>query len=299
MDYQKKSYLEKISALQAHFVQSTRLAEAIGVSRRTILNWRDRPASIKPEHRLDIDVLYCKHFVVPEWDDPKQLFEPVLLPDDMPNNERLFMPFLRRLSYGTLEIETDIDKADFDSIIDNEKLPKSMSRLKFLEAINIFLTHNLLWQKIIEHKQPLAITEQYIQSLHADFMRGANDNAGFYSNKIRVMGKLDGVVTTLPEDIPEEINRWVFKCAAANTLADIAKAHAYFISIHPFGDGNGRVGRALVMMQCLQARLMPPIFDGENRAIYYATMEHAIRHGRYLPLIRLFHDAAERGKHKS
>lgn len=293
------SYLDKIEALQVHFEQSIRLAEAVGVSRRTLLNWRDRPESIKPEHRLDIDVLYCKHVVVPEWDCPKQLFEPVLLPDDMPNNERLFMPFLRRLSYGTIEIETDMDRVDFDRVIDDEKLPKNMSRKKFHEAINTFLTNKFLWQKIIEHAQPSDITAQTIQGLHADFMRGVYDNAGFYSNKVRVMGKLEGVSTTSPEDIPEEMNRWVFKCAAANSLEGIAKAHAYFISIHPFGDGNGRVGRALVMMQCLQARLMPPIFDGENRAIYYAAMAHAMKHGRYIPLIRLFHEAAERGKQKS
>lgn len=298
MKYQEISYLQKIEALQSHFVQSTRLAEAIGVSRRTLLNWRDRPESIKLEHRLDIDVLYCKHFVIPEWDDPKQIFEPVLLPDEMSNNEHLFMPFLRRLSYGTIEIETDMTQADFDRVIDDEKLPKNMSRQIFHEAINTFLTNKLLWQKIIEHEQKLDITEQNIQGLHADFMRGVHDNAGFYSKKVRMMGKLEGVATTLPEDIPEEMNRWVFKSAAANTLEEIAKAHAYFITIHPFGDGNGRVGRALVMMQCLQARLMPPIFNGENRAIYYASMEHAMKHGRYMPLIRLFHEATEWGKQK-
>lgn len=298
MKYQEISCFDKMDALLAHFKQSTRLAEAIGVSRRTLLNWRDRPESISTTHRLDLDVLYCKHFVVPEWDAPKQTFEPVLLPDDMPNNERLFMPFLRRISYGTIEIETDMDKADFDRIIDDEKLPKNMSRQMFHEAVNAFLTNKLLWNKIVEHEQQLAITQQSIQGLHADFMRGVYENAGFYSTNIRVMGKLEGMDTTLPEDIAEEMNRWVYKCAEAGTLEEIAKAHAYFISIHPFGDGNGRVGRALVMMQCLQARLMPPIFDGENRAIYYATMEHAMKHGRYIPLIHLFHQAAERGKQK-
>lgn len=114
MNYQIMSYLEKIEALQARFEQSTRLSEAVGVSRCTLLNWRDRPETIKSAHRLDIDVRYCKHVVVPEWDCPKQLFEAVLLPDDMLNKERLFMPFLRRLSYGTIEIETDMDKSASD-----------------------------------------------------------------------------------------------------------------------------------------------------------------------------------------
>ncbi len=61
--------------------------------------------------------------------------------------------------------------------------------------------------------------------------------------------------------------------------------------IDPFGDGNGRVGRALVMAQCLNARLMPPVFDGNNRAMYYAAMQHAMKHGRYSPLIRLFYQS--------
>lgn len=87
------SYLNKLEALQVHYEQSTRLAEAIGVSRRTFLNWRDRPDSIKPEHRLDIDVLYCKHKVLLGWDVPKQSFKTVLLPDKLANNDAWLMPF--------------------------------------------------------------------------------------------------------------------------------------------------------------------------------------------------------------
>ena len=92
MKYNKISYIDKLEQLQKAFEYSTKLAEAIGVSRRTLPNWRDKPDSIKPEHRLDIDVLYCKHFLIPEWDRPKQAFNAVLLPDDMPNNEALFLP---------------------------------------------------------------------------------------------------------------------------------------------------------------------------------------------------------------
>lgn len=296
MEYNKISYIDKLDKLQKYFKYSTKLAEVIGISRRTLHNWRDRPNSIKPEHRLDIDVLYCKHFLISEWDHPEQRFAPVLLPDDMPNNEALFMPFLRRVSYGTIEIETDIAKADFDKVIDEKKLPKNMDRTTFHEAVNTFLTHRWLWRKIVEHNETMVVTEENIKSLHVDFMRGVNENAGFYSTKIRMMGKLETVHTTLPEDIPEELNRWVYKTRQAATLEEIAKAHAYFIAIHPFGDGNGRVARAVVMMQCLNARLMPPVFDGENRAMYYSAMEHAMSHGRYAPLVRLFYEAALRGK---
>lgn len=295
MKYNDIDYLEKLDQLQEHFVYSTKLAESIGVSRRTLPNWRDKPESISAEFRLNIDILYCRIFLVPEWDQPKQAFEPVLLPDDMPHNEALFLPFLRRLSYGTIEIETDMVKEDFDKIIDEDKLPKNMDRQTFHEGFNSFFTHKQLWQSIVESGELMAITEESIKSLHVDFMRGVHENAGFYSKKICVMGRLDNVHTTAPEDIDEEMNRWVYKVAKSATLEDIARAHAYFILIHPFGDGNGRVGRALIMAQCLNARLMPPVFDGENRAMYYASMEHAMVHGRYAPLSRLFYAAALRG----
>ena len=293
MKYNKISYIDKLDALQSIFEYSAKLAEAIGVSRRTLPNWRDKPESIKAEHRLNIDVLYCKHILVPEWDNPKQSFSPILLPDEMASNDNVLMPFLRRLSYGTIEIETNMAKTDFDKAIDEKKLPKNMDRQTFHEAFNTYVTHKWIWKKIVTNKETMTITEEGIRSLHADFMRGVHENAGFYSKNIRVMGKLESVDTTLPEDIPEEINRWVFKTKQAATLEEIAKAHAYFIAIHPFGDGNGRVGRALAMIQCLNARLMPPTFDGKNRAMYYAAMEHAMAHGRYTPLIRLFYEATE------
>jgi len=62
------------------------------------------------------------------------------------------------LSYGTIEIETDMAKADFDNIIDGKNLPKNMDRQTFLKGFNAFITHKQLWQKIVEHGEPMPIT---------------------------------------------------------------------------------------------------------------------------------------------
>ena len=97
------------------------------------------------------------------------------------------------------------------------------------EGFNAFMTHKQLWQRIVEHGETMPITVENIKTLHVDFMRGVYDNAGFFSTKMRVMGQLDGVQTTDPEDIDEEMHRWVYKEAKAATLEAIAKAHAYFI----------------------------------------------------------------------
>jgi len=292
MKYNELSYLDKLDALQGVYRMSTALAEAIGVNRRTLPNWRDKPDSIKPEHRLSIDTLYCTHFIIPEWDQPQQKFSGVLLPDHITKDHALFAPFVRRISFGTIEIETDMDKVDFDRVIDTKKLPTNMTREAFHEAWNAFITVRRVWQQIIDHDEPFITAEENIKRIHESFMRGIHKNAGFYSKNPRLIGGLKNFDTTLPEDVPEEMVRWVFKSKAASTLEDIAIAHAYFIAIHPFGDGNGRVGRALVMAQCLNARLMPPVLNKENRAMYFAAMEHALLHGRHTPLTRLFQESA-------
>ncbi len=95
MNYVDIGYIDKLDQLLYVYEYSTKLSEAIGVSRRSLPNWRDNPDSIKPEHRLDIDVLYCKHFIIPKWDKPKQHFSPVLLPDV---RRQLTCPVRRQLS---------------------------------------------------------------------------------------------------------------------------------------------------------------------------------------------------------
>jgi len=292
MEYNAIDYKTKLEKLLEAFSMSTRLAETLRVSRVTLVNWRSNPSSISINNRFNIDVLYCKRFVVPDWDQPNQTFEPVLLPDAMQHNQKMFMPFLRQLSYGTIEIESGMSKEDFDHAIDADKLPRNMSVKMFHEAFNTFMTLQELWKSIIERNEIFTISESSIKALHNSFMRGVHANAGVYSKKTRVMGHLEDFTTTWPEDIPEEVNRWVYRHKDTSTIEDLAKAHAYFIAIHPFGDGNGRVGRALMMVQCLNARLAPPVFNSQNKAMYYASMEHAMVHSRHIPLMRLISEVS-------
>jgi len=287
------SYLDKLGALQSVYKMSAALSEAIGVSRRSLLNWRDRPESISAAYRLNIDVLYCTHFLIPQWDLFDSHPETVLLPDVFTMQPALWQGLLRRLSFGTIEIESAMPQDLFDQAVDAEKIPKNISKVAFLEAFNTLTTMRWIWQRIVVLHEPLLITDEVIKHLHESLMRGVRDDAGFYATKLRVMGRLERVTTTLPEDIPEEVNRWVFRSASAATLEKIAEAHAWFIAIHPFGDGNGRVGRALLMVQCLNAGLMPPLLNRANQPLYYAAMAHAMVHGRHAPLVHLLQQAAK------
>lgn len=57
-------------------------------------------------------------------------------------------------------------------------------------------------------------------------------------------------------------------------LVYLARFHAQFEQIHPFADGNGRVGRLLLFKECLKEGLVPFIIDDVNQISYYKALEH-------------------------
>jgi Fic family protein len=53
-----------------------------------------------------------------------------------------------------------------------------------------------------------------------------------------------------------------------NSLTDIAKFHSHFNLIYPFSDGNGRIGRRIILMQCLRLGFVPPLINAQKHAQY-------------------------------
>ena len=64
----------------------------------------------------------------------------------------------------------------------------------------------------------------------------------------------------------------------APTLENIARFHVRFETIHPFADGNGRVGRAIMFRECLRAGVIPFIVMDRSKDSYYAGLD-AFRYG--------------------
>jgi Fic family protein len=58
-------------------------------------------------------------------------------------------------------------------------------------------------------------------------------------------------------------------------VEQIARVHASFEAIHPFGDGNGRVGRLVMIIQLLNAGYAPCIIENSRKAEYYEVLEFA------------------------
>lgn len=290
MAYQDVPYKDKIEILLNHqsIKTSVKLSHILGVSRNSIINWRDDDRNINAENRDAIDFWYCKTTGLASLNDVE--IDAPSLPDNF-----LFEPNLKdflanRLSFGSLEVEVSVDKGKFNQVIDNN-IPNDMNTQAVLEVVGLANATRRMMDAINEDS--FDIDSRQIRDWHYNLMQGIRRDAGQYSTKIRIIPDA-AVATTAPEDIEAEIEYWVSKYRGITSVMDIAKAHAHFESIHPFGDGNGRVGRLMMTAHYLQSGLMPPEIKASNKAMYYATLEHAQTSGNIKPLAVFFCEQAKK-----
>jgi len=284
MAYQDVSYKDKIEVLLNHptVKTSVKLSNLLGVSRNTIVVWRDDDSHINAENRDSIDFWYCKVIGLDSLNDIE--IESTVLPNNFFFEPNLKDVLARRLSFGSLEIEVSVDEGKFKQVIDNI-IPNDMNTQAVLEVVGVANATRRMMDTISEDS--FDIDSRQIRDWHYNLMQNIRRDAGQYSKNIRIIPDAE-VATTDPEDIEAEIEYWVSKYRGIESVMDMAKAHAHFESIHPFGDGNGRVGRLIMTAQYLQAGLMPPDINGYNKAMYYATLEHAQTSGNTKPLAVFF-----------
>jgi Fic family protein len=118
------------------------------------------------------------------------------------------------------------------------------------------------------------LTESYIKHLHRLLKSGTSDaakdwfNVGEYKMLPNEVGGND---TTPPEDVAHEIGALLKEYNAKKSVdfEDILDFHCRFEAIHPFQDGNGRVGRLIMFRECLRHGIVPFIITDELKMFYY------------------------------
>ena len=140
---------------------------------------------------------------------------------------------------------------------------------------------------LIIDKANLNITENLIKQLHFILKNGTTDSrknwfvVGGYK---KLPNEVSGRVTTSPEKVEDEVKSLIewYNSIKNKTLNDIIEFHYRFEYIHPFQDGNGRVGRLLMFKECLKYNIVPFIIDEKLKMFYYRGLKEWKQEKGYL-----------------
>lgn len=123
-----------------------------------------------------------------------------------------------------------------------------------------------------------AITESLIKKLHMILKNGTTDSRKSWfsvGNYKKLPNEVGGLETTKPKEVQKEIKLLLdwYNDKEIITFNDIVEFHYRFERIHPFQDGNGRVGRLVMFKECLKHNIVPFIIDEDLKLYYYRGLK--------------------------
>ena len=131
------------------------------------------------------------------------------------------------------------------------------------------------------------LTEGIIKKIHRILKSNTSDsrlewfNVGDYKQRSNMVGDSK---TTPPGRVKKEMQQLLFKYQQVETVTfeDIVEFHYHFEKIHPFQDGNGRVGRLIIFKECLKYNITPFIVDERHKLYYYRGLKEFENERGYL-----------------
>ena len=139
---------------------------------------------------------------------------------------------------------------------------------------------------IIDHAAS-TLSEHFIKKLHHILKTGTSDSrkdwfaVGEYK---RLPNEVGGMQTSLPEEVADRMKALLsdYNAVPKKTLDDILDFHVRFERIHPFQDGNGRVGRLIMFKECLKFNIVPFIVEENLKLFYYRGLKEWYNEKGYL-----------------
>ena len=261
------------------YISVVQFAEKYGISERTARNYC-------AEGKIEGAFLTGK-----TWNIPADAELP-------PKGKRKLSPLLSRLREekeaklnGGIYHRTQIDLTYNSNHIEGSRLSKEQTRFIFetntlgittesmsVDDIMETVNHFRCIDYVIDHAMD-KITETHIKQLHAILKMNTSDShkdwfaVGDYK---RLPNEVGGGETVQPKEVHKRMKALISEYNAFKNVEfdDILNFHVLFERIHPFQDGNGRVGRLLLFWQCLQSAHVPFVITEELRLFYYRGIQN-------------------------
>ena len=182
------------------------------------------------------------------------------------------------LTYNSNHIEgSRLSKEQTRHIFETNTLDVTAERTRVDDIIET-VNHFRCIDYVIDHATDM-ITESHIKQLHSILKGNTSDGrkewfaVGEYK---KLPNEGGGIETALPEEVHSRMKDLLdrFNGNSDVTFDDILDFHVQFERIHPFQDGNGRVGRLLMFWQCLGNNIVPFIITEELRLFYYRGLQN-------------------------
>lgn len=151
-----------------------------------------------------------------------------------------------------------------------------------IETVNHFRCINLMIDRANE-----VLSEKFIKELHFTLKSGTSDSRKEWfaiGNYKKMPNEVGGMETALSEEVADKIKNLLieYRSKKEKTFDDILDFHVKFERIHPFQDGNGRVGRLIMFKECLKYNIVPFIIDESLKMYYYRGLKEWNKERGYL-----------------
>lgn len=265
------------------------LANLLGVSFPTVNSWINGKSKPRKKQLLKIEELYGKYLGSEEVDqnllsekyqqinDFQEIFPNPL--EMITSRRDLYELFVLELTYHTNSIEgSTFSEPEVRAVLFNNTVFADKTVVEHQEAKNHQAALGNLLSYLVEGGK--TVDEAFILKMHQILMNGIWPNSGEYrQHPVRIGGS--HVITANYVKVPTLVREFAQTMAPKSTadieklISHIAKKHAEFEQIHPFSDGNGRVGRLIMSAQSLLHNLPPILIPQDRKYVYYEYLERA------------------------
>lgn len=276
---------QKLEVIQKRLgLTQTQLAQNFGVSFVAFNSWwtgksKPRPKALNAIEELFLEVTGQKIIPAYKLDAKKQAVKEKSkahgqVISEILNNPDIRDEFVLKLTYHTNRMEgSTLSEPDTAAILfDNVALPDK-TLVEQLEAKNHQSALNYMFDHALKKG---AIDGNFVLKLHGMLMNGIRPDAGSYrAHAVRIKGiNLPTANYAKIPDLMPAVMREAVK-NTKNVIESTASVHSRFEQIHPFSDGNGRVGRLLMNAMFLRANVAPAIIREQKRQLYYTYLYKA------------------------